>query len=265
MAAGRGLPFAPAGPPQGYPAGPPQGCVVEAAAAHVFVADLGRPSLDGGDAHHLGHVLRLAGGQVVTASDGAGRWRSCRFESADRGAPSPALVPTGPVIVEPRPEPPITVAFALVKGQRTERVVQKLTELGVDRILPLTTERTVVRWEPGRADRHLSRLRRVAKEAAMQSRRAWLPEVGQLTSFAHLTLTDDAVARGCLACRGGDLPSLDRPLVLIGPEGGWSSAERGCGLPSISLGQPVLRAETAAVAAGVLLGALRAGLVDPRR
>jgi len=237
----------------------------QASAAHVFVVDLEQPSLNDGDAHHLTHVLRLVGGQVVTASDGSGRWRSCRFERPPRGAPNVTLEPDGPVIVEPRDDPPITVAFALIKGQRPEWVVHKLTELGVDAILPLISERSVVRWEPSRAERHLSRLRRVAKEAAMQSRRAWLPDVRQVTTFAQLALTDEAVTRGCLACPGGDPPSLERPLVLVGPEGGWSPSEMTCGLPSIELGRTVLRAETAALAAGVLLGSLRGGLVKPRQ
>jgi len=229
------------------------------------VADLARPGLDDGDAHHLTHVLRLVAGQVVTASDGAGRWRSCRFQRAPRGDPGASLEPNGPVIVEPRDDPPITVAFSLMKGQRPEWVVQKLSELGVDVILPFTSERSVVRWEPDRADRHLSRLRRVAREAAMQSRRSWLPEVRQVSTFAQLAATDEAVAGGCLACPGGDPPSLGRPLVLVGPEGGWSASEMTCGLPAIELGRTVLRAETAALAAGSLLGALRAGLVSPRR
>lgn len=241
------------------------GPVAQSAAAHVFVADLARPGLDDGDAHHLTHVLRLVTGQVVTASDGAGRWRSCRFQRAPRADPGASLEPNGPVNVEPRGEPPITVAFTLMKGQRPEWVVQKLTELGVDVILPLISQRCVVRWEPGRADRHLSRLRRVAREAAMQSRRTWLPEVRQVSTFAQLAVTDEAMTRGCLACPGGDAPSLARPLVLVGPEGGWSPDELACGLPAISLGRTVMRAETAALTAGVLLGGLRAGLVSPRR
>ncbi len=250
-------------PPPGVPAPAPGGPRPDlaAAAAHVFVADLGVPVLDDGDAHHLAHVLRLEAGEVVSASDGAGRWRRCRFEPAG-GGPAPAtLVPVGPVVLEERAEPPITVAFALVKGQRPEWVVQKLTEIGVDTILPLVTERTVVRWPAGRADRHLGRLRRVAREAAMQSRRARLPEVGRLTTFADLLAAGDVAARGCLARPGGDPPSLDRPVVLVGPEGGWSAGEGASGLPWVDLGRTVLRAETAALAAGVLLCALRAGLV----
>ena len=77
---------------------------------------------------------------------GAGRWRPCRLTSG------PLLEIAGATVGEPRPEPPITVAFALVKGERPELVVQKLTELGVDRIMPFVAGRSVVRWEPGRAE-----------------------------------------------------------------------------------------------------------------
>ena len=74
-------------------------------------------------------------------------------------------------------EPGLTVAFAPTKGERPEWVVQKLTELGVDRIVPLISERSVVRWAGERGAGAVERLRRVAREAAAQSRRVWLPDV----------------------------------------------------------------------------------------
>ncbi len=99
------------------------------ARAHAFVGDLSVPVLDAGDLHHISRVLRIAVGTVLTVSDGHGRWRACRLESG------PALTIAGDVVSEPRPTPPITVAFALVKGERPELVVQKLTELGVDAVI----------------------------------------------------------------------------------------------------------------------------------
>ena len=94
----------------------------------------------------------------------------------------------------------------------------------------------------------------------MQSRRAWLPAVADVSSFATAVALPGAV----LADRGGRPPSLSRPTVLVGPEGGWTDEERACGLASVGLGEQVLRAETAAIAAGALLAALRARLVRPR-
>jgi 16S rRNA (uracil1498-N3)-methyltransferase len=81
-------------------------------------------------------------------------------------------VPVGDSVLADRSLPPLTVAFAVLKGERNEMVVQKLTELGIDRIVPVLAERCVVRWDTVRAQRQHERLERVAREAAMQSRRA---------------------------------------------------------------------------------------------
>jgi 16S rRNA (uracil1498-N3)-methyltransferase len=227
--------------------------------AHVFVADLDAPELDEPDRHHLSRALRLRPGEEVTVSDGTGRWRSCRYVTRRLGGDrqSVALEPEGPVIYEEPPLPAVAVGFVVTKGSRPEWVVQKLTEVGVDRIVPLSSSRSVVRWDTPRADRNVERLRRVAREAAMQSRRNRLPEVTDVLRFAEV-----AVAGAALAEPGGAAPSLERPFVLVGPEGGWDRAEMACGLPLVGLGPTLLRAETAAVSAGVLLCALRAGLVS---
>src|SRR5438874_13471201 len=105
------------------------------AAAHAFVPTLDKPVLAPEDRHHLERVLRLKRGDLVTVSDGAGGWRPCAFGAA--------LAPAGPVQHEPAPSPPITVAFGVLKGERPELVVQKLTEIGVDRVVPMTTARCV--------------------------------------------------------------------------------------------------------------------------
>jgi 16S rRNA (uracil1498-N3)-methyltransferase len=223
------------------------------AKAHAFVADLEHPALDDGDRHHLERVLRLRAGEPVTVSDGRGRWRACRFGAGAE------LEVTGPVITERAPAPDLAVGFALVKGERPEWVVQKLTEVGVDRIVPFVAERSVVHWDEPKAVRNRARLVQVAREASMQSRRVWLPEVEPVTTFADLAARPGAA----MAERGGVAPTLDSWLVLVGPEGGWSPAERACGLPTVGLGRTVLRAETAAVAAAVLLAAVRDGRLAP--
>ncbi|HKN40463.1 MAG TPA: RsmE family RNA methyltransferase [Acidimicrobiia bacterium] len=221
------------------------------AAAHAFVADVEAPELATEDRHHLERVLRLRPGEQLTVSDGAGRWRLCRFATE--------LELAGPVQVEPRPEPEITVALALTKGERLEWAVQKLTELGVDRIVPLAAARSVVRWDGDRGVAHVDRLRRVARQAAMQSRRVRLPVVAGVHDFA----TAASLPGAAMAERGGHPPTLATPVVLVGPEGGWDEAELAAPLPTVGLGPHVLRAETAAVAAAALLTALRAGLVTP--
>jgi 16S rRNA (uracil1498-N3)-methyltransferase len=100
----------------------------------------------------------------------------------------------------------------------------------------------------------------IARQAAMQSRRTWLPEVAPLSDFAAAAALDGA----SLADRSGAAPSLDRPVVLVGPEGGWTADERAAGLPCVRFGAHVLRAETAAITAGAVLVALREDLVDQR-
>jgi 16S rRNA (uracil1498-N3)-methyltransferase len=222
-----------------------------AAAAHVFVDDLDDLTLDDDDAHHLRRALRLRSGEVVTASDGVGSWRVTRFDGS-------ALVADGDVLVEPRPAPALLVGFALVKGSKPELVVQKLTELGIDQIVPFVAARSVVRWDDAKATSQLDRLRRVAREAAMQSRRVWCPVVEALTTFAEVVARPGTV----LADPAGGVFTDGCTGVLVGPEGGWDEAERAAGA-AISLGDGVLRAETAAIAAGTLLAAHRAGLVVP--
>lgn len=249
--------------------------VRRSAAAHVFVADPagldagagnGELALSEEDAHHLARVLRVKPDEVVTASDGAGRWRACRLSGAARGpdAMQPALVPTGPVLHEPRPAPAIAVGFALTKGDKPEWAVQKLTEAGVDVIAPFVAARSVVRWDADKAGRNHARLVRVAREAAMQSRRVWLPTVLPVADFTTAASAVEAAvgAAPVLAEPGGRPVDLAHPAVLIGPEGGWSPEEAAAVGGRISLGQTVLRAETAALAAGVLLCAIRDRIVD---
>jgi 16S rRNA (uracil1498-N3)-methyltransferase len=218
---------------------------------HVFVTDVEQPELSPEDSHHLARVLRVRAGDPLTVSDGRGRWRPCRFGDD--------IEVDGDVVTVPAPEPALTIGFAPVKGDRPELVVQKVTELGIDRIVPFLADRSVVRWDVERGRRHVERLRKVAREAAMQSRRCYLPEVADLTEFADLVAND----RGAVALseREGQPPSLLCRTMLIGPEGGWSRSELAMCLPLVALGDQVLRAETAAITAAGVLTALRSGLV----
>jgi 16S rRNA (uracil1498-N3)-methyltransferase len=214
----------------------------------VFVADVDHPELAPDDRHHLERVLRLRPGDALVVADGAGASRPVRFGDE--------LEPTGEVTRVERPVPALTVGLTPTKGDRPEWAVQKLTELSVDRIVVLRTERSVVRWEGDKVGHHLDRLRRIAREAAMQSRRVWLPEVVGVDGLA-----DHPAAP--LADPGGRPPGAGDVTLLCGPEGGWSDAERAEDREHVALGGGVLRAETAAVTAGALLAALRDGLVRP--
>lgn len=222
----------------------------------VFVDDLELLQLDESDHHHLQRSLRVRPGAVITAADGAGGWRPVRFGEE--------LEIDGPVVHEQRPLGELTIGFAPVKGDRPELVVQKLTELGVDQIVPLLTERSVVRWDEARAAKNLERHRRIVREAAMQSRNPWLPAVEPLMPLEEfLSSHPDAV----LADPAGSpleehrFPSSEA-AVAVGPEGGFSPDEL-AGRQAILLPGRILRTETAAITAGVLLAAERA--VNARR
>jgi 16S rRNA (uracil1498-N3)-methyltransferase len=216
----------------------------------AYVADVEVPVLDEADHHHLARVRRVRDGDPMIVGDGAGRWRMARFAAAPE--------PTGEVQFRPRSQPEVGVGFALVKGSKPELVVQKLTELGVDRIVPFVAARSVVRWDESKADAAHQRLQKVAREAGIQSRRHWLPEVAPVATFAEVAAQPGAA----IADMDGRPPTLEHPFVLVGPEGGWAPEERRTALPAIALVDGgVLRAETAAIVAGSLLVALRAGLV----
>ncbi|MEZ5243978.1 MAG: RsmE family RNA methyltransferase [Acidimicrobiales bacterium] len=213
---------------------------------HVLVDSVESPHLSDADRHHLTRVLRVRDGDPLTVGDGAGNWRPCRLAAEPE--------PVERVFHVAKPEPAVGVAFALIKGGRPELVVQKLTELGVDRIAPFVADRSVVQWDEAKAAKNGERFRRVAREAVMQCRRAWLPDIDEVVPFAAVV----GEAGVCMADRGGGALTLATPLVMIGPEGGWSDAEAAADVPRVRLAEPILRAETAAIAAGVLLGAARA-------
>lgn len=210
----------------------------------VFVTDLERPELDDGDRRHLSKSLRLRPGDELTIGDGAGSWRPARF--------GPVVEPDGPVRIAPAPARPTVVGYAPVKGDRSDLVVQKLTELGITQVVPLATERSVVRWDDERAARHRDRHLRIVREAAMQSRNPRPPTVAALTSLADFL---SAWPTAALADPDGELASSElasRGVVAIGPEGGFSPSEL-AGRSTVRLPGRILRTETAAIAAGVLL------------
>ena len=212
---------------------------------HVYVEDLDEPVLANEDRHHLARVLRLRDGDSLTVGDGLGRWRPARFGSD--------LRIDGEVVEVPAASRTVAVGFALIKGGRPELVVQKLTELGVDHILPLAAERSVVRWDEAKVASQYERMVRVAREAGMQSRRARLPEVAPVAPV-------ESLLNAAMAEPGGEVLGTDVDVLLVGPEGGWTPEELR-ERRRISLGSTILRAETAAIVAGALLVALRDGRV----
>lgn len=219
-------------------------------AAHVFVDHLDGGHLEPDDVHHLVKVVRIRESDVISVSDGRGSWATATLR------PDGELgLLEGPHFV-PAPAHRLGVAFVPVKGEKPELVVQKLTEIGIDDIYPLApTAFSVVKWEADRAEKHHVRLAKVAREAAMQSRRVWLPEVHRVQMLANL-MTDHAVA---FAEPGGAPLDASHHLVVVGPEGGFSHEELHGAPATVSLGESILRAETAAIVAGTLMVSLRRG------
>ena len=215
--------------------------VLRGSAAHVFVESLTAPMLSDEDDHHLRRVLRIRESDVVTASDGVGRWVTARLTA------SGLTVDSEPTVVAcPRPA---VVVSAIPKGDRPEWIVQKLTELGATAIGFMDCARSVVRWDAARAQRQRERLRKVAREAAMQSRRVWLPDLIDVAPFGQLI---KAISCAIADPSGGALtPEID--TVLIGPEGGFTEGELLSVDRRVCLSANVLRVETAALTAAIFL------------
>jgi len=213
---------------------------LRAAAAHVVLDDVEQPALDDATSHHLFRVLRVRDGDIVTVTDGHGSWRVCRARSGD-------VVPDAEAVEALERVVTATVAFAIPKADRPEWIVQKLTEMGVARVVLLHCERSVVHWERDRAERHLDKLRRVAVEALEQSRGVWLPVISGPVAAADV-LPGIAVAEP-----GGRTLTRHDDALAVGPEGGWSPSELALAADRVALTATVLRVETAALVAGAML------------
>jgi 16S rRNA (uracil1498-N3)-methyltransferase len=216
-------------------------------------------TLSADEARHLREVLRLKAGDEVQVFDGAGREFSAIVSQARRES---AELEIKDEIESPRPESPLqlTLAVALLKGEKFDLVVQKGTELGVNRFLPLVTRYADIRLrDESDAAKRVTRWQRIALEAAKQCGRAVVPEIKTPSSFESLIREEN----GCLMFSERDGQALNTDLktqsvtAIVGSEGGWSDEEldqaRAAGVPIVTLGGRILRAETAAVATAVLL------------
>ena len=212
--------------------------------------------LSGEEAHHVHKVLRGGPGDEIEIVDGEGRLFSAEL-TGDREA----------VVLEKRTagvedEGSVTLYQAIPKGRHMDLVVEKATELGVGRIVPLATERGVVKLSRG--DGKVERWRRVVLAAARQSLRLRVPEVGEPVPFTEAAR--EAGEGGVMLHAGQDLPPMEDvvgegPLGLfVGPEGGWEDGELAlagdAGLRLASLGPFRLRSETAGVVAVARAGAV---------
>ena len=212
-------------------------------AAHLVLNNIDTISLSDTDAHHLFRVLRLRDGQSVTATDGAGRWRECRVVGRD------GIEIVGSVVVENSPSITIGVAFVPVKAEKPETTVRQLVEVGADVIdVLLPTKRAVA----GTRDRFNDRIHTIVREACMQSRRVFVPQVNVGVNLAEVL----AQAGVAVADPEGGPLSAEHQYIVVGPEGGFDASEVPETVAKVSIGPVVMRAETAALVAGARLVAL---------
>lgn len=217
-------------------------------------------TLDADEAHHLTRVLRLSVGAQVFVFDGTGQEHLAEVAQTSKHTAELTLLEALPDQVESPLE--LTLAQALLKNDKFDWVVQKVTELGVTRLVPLLTEHCDVRKAEARADARLQRWRRIALEAVKQCGRRRLLEITEPLNWAEFCEMETTALKLLLSERGGQklssLPgSAAAVQVAIAAEGGWSEAELASaaqhGFTPIHLGPRILRAETAAVAGAALL------------
>lgn len=222
--------------------------VLRSTSAHVLVepallSDTGEIALDEDTDHHLRRVLRLRDGEAVSVTDGGGRW--CLATVRVNGHQL-QLEATSPIHVAAPPATAVTIGAAIPKGDRLDWMVQKVAELGVDRLMLLHATHSVVRWKPERVEHQLARLQRIADEALRQSRRVF-----RLTIDPPVAAVD-VLADFVLAEPGGRRLAVGDTAVAVGPEGGWDASELAAGRDQVDLGVTILRTETAAVAVSAL-------------
>ena len=217
------------------------------------------------EARHLREVLRLKPGDHVKVFDGSGNEYSATIEKAMRDS---ALLRLGEQLEPASVESPLrlTLAVALLKGDKFDLVVQKATELGVSEIVSVMTRFADIRLhDSADASKRVTRWQRISLEAAKQSGRAVLPLVNAPVDLSALVSHEaDGALRVMFAERNGEsLSELPASVpsqtitILVGSEGGWADEEvesaRGHGWKIVTLGGRVLRAETAAIAVTALM------------
>jgi 16S rRNA (uracil1498-N3)-methyltransferase len=223
----------------------------------------------GRDARHIMRALRMGAGDRLSIVDSAGREYIARISRT-------AETTVAAVIEEERgsgpaePHVPLTLAQGIPKFDKMDLIVQKCTEIGVSRFLPVLTERSVARTNTDSADRKVLRWQRIAEEAAKQSGRGAVPPVegirglesvlSELASQGMLLimpweLEQDRNLRRTLA--DADLEIVPGIAVIIGPEGGFSHCEvelaKSYGALTVTLGKRILRTETAGLAAATVI------------
>jgi 16S rRNA (uracil1498-N3)-methyltransferase len=217
-------------------------------------------SITGDLLSHLRDSLRITIGETLWFGNGQGIKYRAEITDVSKRAVIGHILET--IQEPPRRTPRLILGQSLLKGDKMDWVIQKATELGVDELVPIESRHSVVQLKADRVDHQLARWHRIALEAAQQSEQWCVPTIAQPQSLAPLLTSrkTDTVTLMLAERRDGksvqraELPQYETGsvLVLIGPEGGWSKEEMElaaqAGIQPITLGQHILRAETAAIA-----------------
>ncbi|GAA5032159.1 16S rRNA (uracil(1498)-N(3))-methyltransferase [Microbacterium fluvii] len=237
-------------------------------ALHFVVDEAGRArpgdtvTLTGAEAHHAAVVRRLRVGEEVTLGDGRGAWLTGECAAV---APKEVVVRITARSDAPAPTPRVVLVQALAKGDRDELAVQAATELGVDEIVPWQAARSVSRWDGPKAEKGRARWQTIAREAAKQAHRAWIPEVAapartsslaELAASAHVVVLEPTAPHALTAL---DFTDGRDVVLVVGPEGGIAADEldalAAAGATLARLGDTVLRTSTAGPAALAVVSA----------
>ena len=215
------------------------------------------------ETHHLVHVLRLKPGDQVFVFDGCGTEYRCSFRAERRSRAELEVIE--PLIDAVESPVRLTLAQSLAKNDKFDFIVQKATELGVSRIIPLRTEHAHVSSGRDHEDKRLDRWRLISLGALKQCGRRRLVELAAPMTVSQLTEAKDSGFMLVFSEKGGapintalrQAGTLTDLTAFIGPEGGWSDAEltflEGRGATTVSLGPRILRTETAALVAITLI------------
>ena len=219
----------------------------------------GKITVRGDELHHARDVMRLASGDAIVVFDGTGKEYHGVILKVDKGQMAVEIKKT----VERKIEGcRLILVQALPKSDKMDIIIEKATELGVGRIIPVTTERTVIRPDAKKESSKAERWRKIALVAAKQCGRTTIPEVMPITGFEDsLKSVNDAEIK-IIPCLSEDTKPLKEVLVgrkagsaavFIGPEGDFTGKEidaaRNTGAVPVSLGLEILRSETAAICA----------------
>ncbi len=224
--------------------------------------------LDGDEGFHAASVRRIRVGERIVLGDGAGQLADCVVEETAKQSLSARVLTRRTAVPA---QPPVIVVQAIPKSERSELAIELATEAGADGFLAWQATRCVARWDGPRAEKGLRRWRAVARSAARQSRRAYIPAVDGVASTSALVqrIRDD-VAGGALVLalhESATVPLTDHRvaqavslMLVVGPEGGLTDEEiaalTAAGAHAVRLGPTVLRTSTAAAVALGALGVL---------